>query len=679
MGGFIEDQERDGRVDRRPGEGWEGGSMTRIGMLETSMMKKVFFFLCCVGLIKIYLVQNNYVGVLITTISDPRALTNSWRIFISTCSSRLNDISTERNETEYANLERIQSHSVVETSKWQKVTLEDVVESFRAKTLESCDNTCHDWSHNESLCYYDNESMWLEVIRASSFPVNPLLTNGQYIYEFEKDYLSYPPLEDMKQLPDVKLSKVTMFGVDNDTVRCLVGDTVTGRVDLVNGYGQPRAVGGDEVRVWLVDSGAKQYRSSGHVTDLNNGSYLITAWCLWPGMTQINVAVAYPREYIRVVIHQAHLSASRFVQAKFLHNNTEEVTLCWSLPNIVGRPCVCNFTHIIGQSFYCGRPLSKRLGCENWNATFSTPLVQPHNVTDEERLLIKRTPTAYIMTYSIPNNIQLAVREKGKPTHLRPCSLTNLKVTWELRSTPGGFWGPNLTWSSLQCARPEVTVDWARSCLRDTTVWVFGDSNGVRLFNAVKKYTNCSKMTHGIWPLSGNCTLEKHNITIVFTPHELPLYQKFEWTPRLGYRSVAEYIKMTPSAGKHIFIIHYYLHVTPSHLAVLHARLLSLSDAVRQLVARNPDAFFVIRGPHAISLDYNGNHAIGGDNLGPFYVRLLRETFRDLQDKIIYLDGWGMTVSMENARNHPDDRVPEEMIRTVLAFRCNETGYVARK
>ncbi|KAH9515780.1 hypothetical protein Btru_011990 [Bulinus truncatus] len=556
---------------------------------------------------------------------------------------------------------------------WHMVSLAEITEGFSDLTSDSCNQSCQ-LSH----CSAVTPAQWDKVLAEASYPKVPLLSKGQYIYEFEKDYLSYPPLEDMKQLPDVKLSNVTMFGVDNDTVRCQVGDTVTGRVDLVNGYGQPRAKGGDEVRVWLVDSGTKQYRSAGQVTDFNNGSYLITAWCLWPGVTTINVAVVYPREYIRTVIHQTHLSITRFTYGKFAYNGTEETTVCWSLPNVPGRPCVCNLTHITGQSLYCGRPLNKKLTCGHWVATAVGPLQPPFNVTNSEKDLVKKVTTRSVLEFSIPHNVKLITESKGQLPALKPCSKTGTEVTWDLTSKPAGFWTPVLMWSSLQCSRPPMSTDWAAACLKDTTVHFFGDSNAIRLFNSLAAATGCGGLSNGLWPLAGSCRNTGANINMSFTPHEHPLYQHAYWTDRLGYKGVAEYINAVPSVGNFLIIVHYFLHAMLSHLSVVHSRLQTLKTSIRNLSLRNPDVLFAIRGPHVSSFEWDHNHAIGGDNLGKFYVQIIQEIFRDLRDKIVYLDGWGMSLALENADYHPTDRIPQEMIQTLLSFRCNETGYVPR-
>ncbi|XP_055892455.1 NXPE family member 1-like [Biomphalaria glabrata] len=568
------------------------------------------------------------------------------------------------------------SIKVTTGTQWRQVSLADAIKSFSDQTMDACNNTC-DRSDNSSDCSTFTKEDWSTRLTAEDFIVRPFLKDGMYIYEFEKEYLSYPPLEDMKQLPDLNLSTITVFGSINDTVHCDIGDVIRGRVDLVDSYGHSRHRGGDEVRMWLVSKSKKQFRTSGHVTDLNNGSYLITGHCLWPGNIQINVAVVYPREYIRTVIHQAQLSASRFIYGNFIRNTTQEATICWSLPNIIGRSCVCNLTYLTGQPFYCGQPVDARLTCKDWAATSAAPLIQPINVTMQERNLILKIPTRHILERAVPHSIQVLAKERGQLPKLKSCSQTSLKVTWNL-TTPGGFWDPNMNWMSLHCERPGMSSPWAMSCLKNTTILIIGDSNAVRLFRALSQITHCTGLSSSLWPKAGTCRNKDANIILSFTPHELPLYQHSSWTPKLNYKGVAEQISATPSVGKYIIIVHYYLHATPSHLSVVHSRIKSLAEAIRHLARRNPDVLFAFRGPHVTSFDWDINHTIGGDSLGTLYLQLIQETFQDLRDKIVYLDGWGMTIALENAEFHPTDRVPQEMIRTLLSFRCNETGYVPR-
>jgi hypothetical protein len=211
---------------------------------------------------------------------------------------------------------------------------------------------------------------------------------------------------------------------------------------------------------------------------------------------------------------------------------------------------------------------------------------------------------------------------------------------------------------------------WTSSCLSNTHVWIFGDSNGVRLFDVVSNLINAATVVPGYWPFQFIKADNKYNTTVTFSPVEYPKFMGHWWRERLLYGGVAKQIDNITSKGSLILVIHYYLHISYSHLNVVFMRLKAAKEAIQRLMDRNPDVIVGIRGPHVTSIEYNFNHAIGGDNLGIYLNEMTRYVFKDLKHKVVFLDGWGMTIALENEFIHPVDAVPFEMMRTLLAFKC---------
>ncbi|XP_059145983.1 NXPE family member 4-like [Physella acuta] len=243
---------------------------------------------------------------------------------------------------------------------------------------------------------------------------------------------------------------------------------------------------------------------------------------------------------------------------------------------------------------------------------------------------------------------------------------------------PKGYWSPNSVWTSLVCDHSYLTPSLALDCLRDTSIWVFGDSNGVRLYGQLRGWIQCSTTQSGAWPYREVCKNSGNNITLTFTPHEYPLYLGSEWTNTLPYDSVAQHIDAMPSNGKIIVVFHYFLHALTSHLSLAELRLRSVTEACKRLLDRNPDATIAFRGPHVASLEWDYNHTVSGDSLGEFYLKIILNVFKELMKRVVFLDGWDMTIALENSGFHPTDNVPKYLINTLLAFRCNSTGYFRR-
>ena len=159
---------------------------------------------------------------------------------------------------------------------------------FKHKCKDSCDN-------GDIMCQPTNFSQWRVLLASPDVRLKPFLpkyVHGKYMFPWENDYLRFPPLMDSKSLPDLALSTFTMAGGNGSGIACDVGQRLTGRLDVRDGYGRKRHDGMDEVRMWMVDSAHNKQRAVGQVTDFRNGSYGLEITCLWPGsVVKVNCPV----------------------------------------------------------------------------------------------------------------------------------------------------------------------------------------------------------------------------------------------------------------------------------------------------------------------------------------------------------------------------------------------------
>ncbi|XP_059144728.1 NXPE family member 3-like [Physella acuta] len=491
----------------------------------------------------------------------------------------------------------------------------DIYEAFAQhsyKTLDTCNNSC---DYKDDLCEARTMEKFDSIISRNLIQKpKPFLARGQYVFEWEKKYLSYPPLNDSKTLPDLELSKVTVENTRQGVVRCKILETIHFRLDVVDGYGRQRTKGDDVVRVWMKGGNNSDYAVVGNVTDLQNGSYTFSVKCLWAGISKLHVAIAYPREFIRTVIHQD--------------------TICFHTPNIPGWECICNFSKFGYENYYCGRPRHPSQAAER--------------LVENNYLIVTENTVAENLV------------------HLQSCRESNKRVTWS-QTTPKGFWSPGHVWSSLVCKDPGViNSSWTLNCLRDSSVWIFGDSNARETYNYLLNLTQCEHVQGG-YQYWGHCFQPMYSLSINVNSHEGPKYTH-AWSS--DYFTVPSFIQKLPKNQKHILIIQYYLHYTAAHLAVLSLRMKSLRAAIEKLLEENPNVLIGLRGPHISTWQYNENHAIGGDALGQQYMEIIRERFKGLEDKVVLLDLWEMTIGIENADFHPPAFVNREMIKFLLSFQC---------
>ena len=606
----------------------------------------------------------------------------------------------------------------------RQITMEEALRKFRYKTSEECINQClqktsdgHILSH-PSICNITKQGRWTNALQKGRVPLTPFLDGDVYVYPYERKYLNYPDPPDSSYLPSAKKSRIVLavYAMRGkiSTATCKLGGTVTARLDLVDEAGRLRTSGGDEVRAWVgathdhngepIDSMFPRAMAS--VADLNNGSYLINVSCLWAGRSHLIVTLRYPREFLKMVVQTVRRGLSRFLGARFKKGEITEEVPCLATPNIPGRPCVCNMTSLNGGGhFYCARPLDTRLSCNDWTVSGTMTRVTPDNMADAEgKYVMKRgesiVPTDNIRIFTEPNAKSGNDEEEGDaksdykrrkvgnmsdeiniPTQLfmpsptEPCTKVSRKVSWTT-PRPTGYWrDADRTWVSLLCREPIVTKTWMRACLKDSSVWIIGDSNGIRLYYKVADSTELGRLDYGPMPFFDVMTRSsvKDNIQVHFSPHEHPLYVTKEWKQLdVNFIGVSDKIDDIPSKGRQFLIIHYFLHLTPVHLGVAHSRLVAARDAILRLLARNPQAVVAIRGPHTVSLNHDYNIAIGGDSLAHYLVVIIREVFEDLQDRVIFLDGWETSLSLESAGIHPRGPVASEMARKFFSFICDE-------
>ena len=157
---------------------------------------------------------------------------------------------------------------------------------------------------------------------------------------------------------------------------------------------------------------------------------------------------------------------------------------------------------------------------------------------------------------------------------------------------------------------------------------------------------------------------------LTFDPHEYHVYLSHTPWPVYKEGGVAHHLARIPPTGRHVVIVHYYLHIASAHLGVFRDRIVKFREAVLDTLSRNPNVVFAIRGPHVISTEWHSHHSQGGDTQAVWMSRLMRDLLKDIQNKVILLDGWDMSIVIENQSIHPLEQVPNAMIRFLLAFVC---------
>ena len=577
------------------------------------------------------------------------------------------------------------SEHVTNTGKGESssfVSFYATIAAFSDRTSEACPMSEHSTSFcpartPDGSCKREYARSLKELdryIQEQAEPV-PLVADDQFFFQFERRMLEFPPLQDIKDTPSLNLSRLSPINaeVNDDVIRCESDDVIEMRLDLLDGWGNSRTEGFDDVRAWMVGEGGN--RAVGGVRDLHNGSYVITFTCLWPASSsQLNVGVAYPREYLRRVLQEKRLGMYRLTAAAFGKKDVkEEWTPCFSTPNIPW-PCLCNFTEVNNASFYCGRPRDPRLACTNILGTATLDAKHSGARATEAEIQLLASMEKHYSSFKIKQTFTLKTGTARVPNIPEPCSKIPLQSTWNAAVPKGYFDGNGYSnWHPVMCSSDHImSGSQIDECHRDTTVHLFGDSNVQRM--KILPYMlkeDCQKGLLEPWNFRQVCRSEKLNYTLTFDPHENHMYfTKHGYWELYKDGGVAKHLDDIPSTGRHIVIVHYYLHVLAAHLSAAHNRLCLLRDAIVRLTDRNPQVFVVFRGPHPIQVDWPINHSMGGDTQSLFYNKIIEEIFQPLMDRMIFLDGWEMGTAIENKWVHPKQDLADGMMRLVLALTC---------
>ena len=518
-----------------------------------------------------------------------------------------------------------------------------------------------------------------------------------HLFDFEKRYLSRPALVD-RQLASSEHNSTAYLLHSARTM--LVGDTLSVRVDVCNHRGDPMSLGGDEVRVWFKGHNNEGLvRFSADVTDLHNGSYLATARLVQHGEFQVNVGLAHSSDFTRTLL-QIHLLFKSLHWSVGLFSNADgsvdEATPCTHQSNIPFHKHdeVCNLTDVNGSPWYCGKPRNIYLSCKQFLGTLNVPNViaeqlpvSPAQLAELKRSMI--SPRIRLIEVAGGSNVNVTQRPDGvglEPSKI-PCNRLPAKQTWSQTST-GYLFNPksnpsNNTWIDMSCRKTIHLRDDQSKCFRNMTVHVFGDSNSREHYITICRSTR-AKNVAGLqskylgWHSTLKCQNPDLNFTSWWHPHANPFTSsQSHWAINLNARMTSgveknvtdaipskgllvptsihlDAISSVPSTGRMLVILHQYYHLTMYHTSAYQGMQVSIRDAVKRLLERNPEAIVVVRGPHSTYGGWKENY-VCGDGLARFMEEILLKIWGELSEtgRVFYLRTWDMTIATENSERHP--------------------------
>ncbi|RUS74284.1 hypothetical protein EGW08_017959 [Elysia chlorotica] len=450
-------------------------------------------------------------------------------------------------------------------------------------------------------------------------------------YDFEKRYLSQPPAQSLDGVTSLDKTLVELVNMSGRP-EAQVGENVTVRVEARDGLGRPKTIGGDEVWVWFVDTSGKGAITAS-VRDLDNGTYIASTVLRWTGTYRVNVAIAYPREYLRAFIH-THL--------------------------------VIKQTRLFLGHFANGEVSVQRMLIDSLKISHAAHLVKVKLtllVTDPGwglRKIEHALPALAPVTGGAPEDVSASLglekQKYPKPCGgLNPCPFCNEvagRLTWD-RDQPTGYLYKDV-WHPLHC---QVHAFTKQQCFNNTQWVLLGDSNLRSLYQSLMKQSGAASVQRALtkkWhrPMSGRSSTLKFGIR--WAPHSQHFLNGALLAELGSLEPSSAVIDSLSSEGRHVIVLNHFYHLSSAHISSLHVKLLAIKAALVRLFARNRHAIALIQGPY-ISWRGWSEHFGAGDMLGRHMIQLEHQVFSEpaLRDRVLYIPAWDITQAVENVDFHP--------------------------
>ncbi|ESO82627.1 hypothetical protein LOTGIDRAFT_155642 [Lottia gigantea] len=444
-----------------------------------------------------------------------------------------------------------------------------------------------------------------------------------------------------------------------------VGDVIRVKIHLIDGIGRRRLIGGDDIRVWMKSTNGN-YKASGDVIDLKNGSYIATFKALWNGDSIIHTAIPYTREAIASMLKWRRQYKTLFYYyGIFLKGKLQEYVLCSMYSTIPGYTSVCNLTDVNDNyPWFCGRPLNPLLTCDDFKLANDFDYTQIP-VTTAEFITFNRNNTKTVLQ-SVKVHVDSGWLEEPRVN----CSSLPVRDTWNTKMPTGYF--QHDEWKQLKC-KNHIKKDSILSCIENTTLIIYGDSTTRQWYKAMLNLTNCNQSTEEWtkpkWYEYSVCKSKNINFTLIWAPHVFPFPNGHKQANgKMSLKSAVTSLNELPSTGKVIFVLHYFCHFVRQHYTLYINHVRSLKTAVRNALKRNKDIKVAIKSPHVFY--HTMCPSCLNDFQGKIFIDVLQREFEEFKDSVIFLNFWDMNTAIANGPIHPVYKVVWENLRLLFGYVC---------
>ena len=247
------------------------------------------------------------------------------------------------------------------------------------------------------------------------------------------------------------------------------------------------------------------------------------------------------------------------------------------------------------------------------------------------------------------------------PIKSLPQCITYPAVLLWNRTQPAGFFYKNV-WHSDIC-KSSSFVDYNKY-LRNTSLLMIGDSTMRQWYSVLEQDLSCSrKWRKPVWHKLTMCSKPKLKFEIQWIPHSQHCFSEVRTS---NNKSVSAVMDAIPNNARVVLVFGIFNHFIRFHHSVYQIRIRKTSNSVRKLLQRNPNTKIFIKGPHT----FKNKRNIDLDYHGYLFKHIIYEEFKDLHDKVFFLDQTDMTIATEQADIHPTEEVVNASAYQMLNYIC---------
>lgn len=452
------------------------------------------------------------------------------------------------------------------------------------------------------------------------------------------------------------------------------------KIQAFDGTNKSKTRGGDVFLLWAEEKDGDG-RVAGTVTDNSNGTYTGVLKLYWLGITIIRAKLGTTLDNFclrrKAMLKYGNSAFSMplpvGIKASFISGDATEETLCGTEPKVYGYKSACNLTILNdGNSWYCGKPLKTGLYCSNIS-TFR----QMHQLADRRELISKQDPDEWQHASGygeVDKTVSVMSKKMDIPRHAVACHVAEKNSSWTY-STPSGYHFNNI-YHMLHCRHTiKLNPSGYRNCLRNKTLVLMGDST-------VRQYVDYLVQKVLLSPAIDLKNLEDRRgfyrpdvsfsnfgIRVIYKIHEMPMHARSKNAK--GITSVATEIdslaKSNISGENLVVFVCYGSHMLPYPLNRYRERIQRLASAIENLLAVKPKANIFIKGPHV----YFYEKRFFDIRVSLITKDIIFQEFKNLMNRVIYLDLWSLTTAMNNSDLHPEPHIMDFQLQQFMSYVCS--------